>query len=47
MLTERINDAEIGDDERGKLKRLRDATEDVGVRVVAEVIARMAEHKGL
>jgi hypothetical protein len=46
-LTERINDSEIADEERGKLKRLRDATEDVGVRLVAEIVARTAEHKGL
>jgi hypothetical protein len=46
-LTERINDTETADDERGKLRRLRDAIEDVGVRVVAEVVARMAERKGL
>lgn len=46
-LTQRINDSETAEDERGKLKRLRDATEDVGVRLVAEIIARMAEHKGL
>jgi hypothetical protein len=46
-LTERINDDETADDERGKLRRLRDASEDVGVRVIAEVVARMAEHKGL
>lgn len=46
-LTERINDSETAEDERGKLKRLRDATEDVGVRLLAEIVARMAEHKGL
>jgi hypothetical protein len=47
VLTERINDAETPEDERGKLRKLRDATEDLGVKVVAEVLARMAEHKGL
>ncbi len=46
-LTERIDDNETAEDERGKLRRLRDATQDVGVRVLAEVVARMAEHKGL
>jgi hypothetical protein len=46
-LTKRINDTDTPEEERGKLRRLRDATEDVGVRLVAEVIARMAEHKGL
>jgi hypothetical protein len=46
-LTERINDDETADDERGKLRKLRDASEEVGVRVIAEVVARMAEHKGL
>jgi hypothetical protein len=46
-LTERINDDETAEDERGKLRRLRDASEDVGVRVIAEVVARMAERKGL
>lgn len=46
-LTERIDDNETAEDERGKLRRLREATQDVGVRVLAEVVARMAEHKGL
>jgi len=46
-LTDRINDSETAEDERGKLKRLREATEDVGVRLVSEIVARMAEHKGL
>ena len=47
VLTERINDSETTEDERGKFKRLRDVVEDVGIRTFAEVVARMAEHKGL
>jgi hypothetical protein len=46
-LSERINDSDTGEDERGRLKQLRDASEDVGIRLFAEVLARMAEHKGL
>lgn len=46
-LTDRINNSETAEDERGKLKRLRDASEDVGVRLIAEIVARTAEHKGL
>ena len=47
VLTERINDSAATEDERGKFKRLRDVVEDVGIRTFAEVVARMAEHKGL
>jgi len=47
VLTERINDADTPEDERGKLRKLRDATQDAGVRLVAEIVTRMAERKGL
>jgi hypothetical protein len=46
-LTARIDDAETPEDERGRLQRLRDATEDVGLRLFAEVVARVAERGGL
>jgi hypothetical protein len=44
-LSERINDDTTPDDERGRLRKLREATEDVGVRLLAEVMARIAEHQ--
>lgn len=46
-LTEQINDAGTPEEERGKLRKLREATEDAGVRLFAEVMVRMAERKGL